>query len=94
MKHALPGQGGPAEGDEDRGSQRIPDHGGHLHPPGSGNDAGHGGGHGGRVQGGEHFGQEGPVAETQEQDYLVPRDRDLRLISRSFGSGVLSFRRP
>lgn len=63
---ALPGRGGPAEGHEDRGPQRVPDHGGHLHAPGSGDAEGHGRRYGGRVQEGEYRSQEEPVREASE----------------------------
>lgn len=76
----------PTEDYEDRGLQRIPDCGGHLHATGSGNDEGHGAGRGGRIQKGEYFGQERPVAEIQEQYHLVTLDWDMRPISRNFGS--------
>ena len=74
---------------EDCGSQRVPNHGGHLHAPGSGDDAGHGGGLGRRIQEGGYRGQEGSLAETAGQHAVFPSDRDLRLNSRSFGSGAL-----
>ena len=64
-------------------------HGGHLHAPGSGDDAGYGGGLGRRIQEGGYRGQEGALAETAGQHAIFSSDRDLRLISRSFGSGAL-----
>ena len=49
--------------DYEHGSQRVPDHGGHLHPPGSGDDAGYRGGLGGRIPEGGYGGPEEPLAE-------------------------------
>jgi len=43
--------------------QRVLEYGEHLHPPGSGDDAGYGRGSGGRIQEGGYRGQEEPLAE-------------------------------
>ena len=52
-------------------------------------NTGHGGGHGRRIQEGGYRGQEEPAAKTTGQHAIFPSDRNLRLISRSFGSGAL-----
>ena len=76
--HALQGRGGPAESHEDRGPQRIPDHGGRY---------------GGRVQEGEYRRQEEPVRAAAKGAGSVrdpiSQGRQLSLISRSFGFGNL-----
>jgi len=59
-----------------------------LHAPGSGDDAGHGRRSGRRIQEGRCGSSEEPDAEVGQQSDSIPQDRQLSLISRSFGSGL------
>ena len=62
--------------------------GGSIHAPGSGDDAGHGGRPGRRIQEGGYGSPEEADAEAGQQGALVPQDGQLSLMSRSFGSGL------
>ncbi len=76
---------------EDRGPQRLPDHSGYVHAPGSENAEGNSGRYGGRAQEGDHGSPEEPDAEAGQQGDSIPRDGQLRLVSRSFDFGAFIF---
>ena len=59
-----------------------------LHAPESGDDAGHGRRSGRRIQDGRCGSSEEADAEAGQQGDSIPQDRQLSLISRSFGSGL------